>query len=214
MPSVYRLTQIECPYNRLETHDICHYFGEYTSGGGYRCSDTNQWIHNLKKRPTSPGKQLHWKERAIEYWANVLSELISAQNAAKSFTFITIPGSKPIGHPDFDPRVQRVLERWAHGTAGIDIRPLLRQTQERPAQHEDGDRRTPEQLRATMTVDGGQLINPLKPNIVIVDDVLTMGASYKAAQSLVAPLPGVRSVAGLFLARTVWPNAFADADDF
>lgn len=206
MPSVYRVTEISVPFHWLVVGDVCHHFGEYTSGGGYGCSDTNQWIHNLKKKPTSSAAQLRWKDRAVDYWAKVLGELISPAHVARGVTFVTIPGSKPVGNPDFDPRVQRVLQKWAGNTPNVDIRSLLRQTVERPAQHEDGGRSTPDQLRASMAVDGSQLIAPLKPTVVIVDDVLTMGASYKAAQALVATLPGVRQVSGLFLARTVWPN--------
>jgi hypothetical protein len=214
MPSTYRVTQIECPFQWLQVGDVCHHFGEYTSGGGYGASDTNQWIHNLKKRPSSPAGQLYWKDQAVVYWANVLSQLISAENVAANVTFITIPGSKPVGHPDYDPHMQRVLKRWARNVPHADIRPLLVQTVERSAQHEDDCRLTPDQLKASLTVDGAQLVQPLKATVVVVDDVMTLGASFKAAQSLVAPLPGVKNVAGLFLARTVWPNPFAEADGF
>lgn len=204
MPSVARLTQIECPFQRLTANDKCYYYGEYTSGGGYRYGDTNQWIHNLKKKPTSPPQQLKWKAQAIDYWADKLRELMPPDKMPDTMTFVTIPGSKPLGHPDFDPRMDRVLRRWANGVPTIDIRQLLVQDGERPAQHEDSTRRSPDELRATMRVDRAQLATPLRPHVIIVDDVLTLGASFKAAQGIIAGLPGVQTIQGLFLARTVW----------
>jgi len=127
-----------------------------------------------------------------------------------------MPGSKPVGHPDYDPRLQTVLARYAMGSRGIDIRPVLRQTGARAAQHEDGGRLTPQELAQGMEVDPTQLTTPLRPLVIVFDDVLTMGASFKAAQSLIQPLPGVQDVRGVFLARTVWPNPFEALleDDF
>lgn len=212
MPSVYRVTQIECPFQKLEATDVCYHFGEYTSGGGHRASDTNRWILNLKWKPTSPQHLLKWKERAVEYWADILTQLLPPQNVNDNLTIVTIPGSKPEGHPDFDPRMEQVLRRWAHQNPQIDIRRLLVQTTERPAQHEAGVRSSSCELGATMAIDRTQLARPLAPIVLIVDDVITLGSSFKAAQSMIAPLQGVQTVQGLFLARTVWPNPFDDDD--
>ncbi|MDR3446024.1 hypothetical protein [Dyella sp.] len=212
MSSAKRLTKIEVPFDFLTATDVCYHYGEYASDGrGYKASETNQWISNLKKKPSAPSGQLHYKAKAIEYWAQILRELMPHANC-QNLTYVPMPGSKPVGHPDYDPRLQDVLKRYALGSQGIDIRPVLRQATARSAQHESGGRLTPDQLAQGMEVDTSQLTTPLRPLVIVFDDVLTMGATYKAAQSLLLPLPGVKVVRGVFLARTVWPNPFAGVD--
>lgn len=49
----------------LVTGDRCWHYGEYTSEGGYKASDTNQKILNLKKKPTVSEAQLYYKNQAI-----------------------------------------------------------------------------------------------------------------------------------------------------
>lgn len=216
MSSVKRLTKVDVPFDYLTEGDACYHYGEYASDGrGYKASETNRWISNLKKKPTAPPGQLYWKEQAIAYWARILRELMPHANC-QNLTYVPMPGSKPVGHPDYDPRLQAVLARYAIGSRGIDIRPVLRQTGARAAQHEDGGRLTPQELAQGMEVDPTQLTTPLRPLVIVFDDVLTMGASFKAAQSLIQPLPGVQDVRGVFLARTVWPNPFEALleDDF
>lgn len=209
MSSVKRLTKIDVPFDFLSEGDACYHYGEYSSDGrGYKASETNRWISNLKKKPTAPPDQLYWKERAIVYWANILRELMP-HDKCQNLTYVPMPGSKPIGHPDHDNRLQAVLERYALGAQGIDIRPVLRQKDARAAQHEDRARLTPQALAQGMEIDYSQLTKPLRPIVIVFDDVLTMGASFKAAQSLLQPLPHVQHVRGVFLARTVWPNPFA-----
>lgn len=215
MPSTYRVTRIECPYEWLIQGDNCFHFGEYTSHGGYQASDTNRWIKNLKKKPTASQNELYYKGQAIGYWASVLAQLLPPAQAAGDVTFVPIPGSKPRGHADYDPRLELVLRRWVLGVDGVDIRSVLVQDAERPGQHEDGLRLTPDQIRAMWSLDGQLLASPLRSAIVVFDDVLTRGASFKAAEAMLSGLPGVQSVTGIFLARTVWPNPFANvADDF
>jgi predicted amidophosphoribosyltransferase len=41
---------------------------------------------------------------------------------------------------------------------------------------------------------------------VIVDDVFTQGGTVKAMQSILMALPKTERVAGIFLAKTVWPT--------
>lgn len=202
MPSVLRLTQVECPHFYLVEGDRCYYYGEYTSHGGFGASDTNNWINNLKKKPTASQQQLYYKDQAVTYWANILRQLVPPQNT-HDITFVTIPGSKPVDHPDYDPRMDLVLRRWAGGDPLIDIRRLLVQTEERKAQHEDDVRRTPEQLLETLAIDHTQLTTAPRPNIVIVDDVITRGASYKAAHTLLEGIDGVQTIVGLFLAKNI-----------
>ena len=191
-------------YAYLVTGDQCWHYGEYTSEGGYKASDTNQKIWNLKKKPTVSEGQLYYKNQAIDYWAAVLAGVISLPQTIGSHTFVPMPGSKPIGHADYDDRMLKVLRRMANGTPNVDIRPLLVQTMERDAQHH-GHRLTPDELCGTLTIDPQLLDRPLANTVVVVDDVITMGASFAAAKRLLIRLPNVSGVVGIFLAKTVWP---------
>lgn len=202
---VMRLQTLEPKnYAYLETGDECFHYGEYTSEGGYQASDTNQQILNLKKKPTVSEGQLYYKRQAIEYWGRALSSVIDLSKTIGTHTFVPMPGSKPAGHVEFDDRMLRVLRRMALGAPNVDIRPLLVQTAERDAQHH-GHRLTPDELGETLAVDPALLTPPLSPSIIVVDDVITRGASFAAAKRLLIGLPNVRSVVGIFLAKTVWP---------
>ncbi|WP_432592820.1 hypothetical protein [Stenotrophomonas maltophilia] len=191
-------------YTHLATGDQCWHYGEYTSEGGYQASDTNQKILNLKKKPTVSEGQLFYKNQAIEYWGQTLARVITPSRTIGTHTFVPMPGSKPVGHPDYDDRMLRVLRRMAQGVQNVDIRPLLVQTAERDAQHH-GHRLTPDELCETLAVDDRLLNPPLAPTLVVVDDVITMGASFAAAKRLLIGLPNVSAVMGIFLAKTVRP---------
>lgn len=201
----------------LSANDSCAYYGEYTAGGGFGASETNQQILNLKKSPTAPASQLHWKTKAIAYWGNVIltSAGLKWDVCATDVTFVPIPCSKPIGHPEYDDRMLQVMNYVAQRKTGIDVRPLLIQSEARDAQHH-GNRSDPDGIAATLQVDPAYLQQELRPTIVVVDDVITRGASFAAAKSLLSGLPGVVEVYGMFLAKTVhppieWPE---DAGDF
>ncbi|OFS95168.1 hypothetical protein HMPREF3113_06055 [Stenotrophomonas sp. HMSC10F06] len=191
-------------YTHLATGDKCWHYGEYTSEGGYQASDTNQKILNLKKKPTVSEGQLYYKNQAIDYWGRTLASVINLDQTVGLRTFVPMPGSKPAGHADYDDRMLRVLKRMALGAPNVDIRPLLVQTAERDAQHH-GHRLTPDELRETLAVDNSLLQPPLARSVVVVDDVITMGASFAAAKQLLIGLPNVSEVVGIFLAKTVWP---------
>ncbi|MBA0420317.1 phosphoribosyltransferase [Stenotrophomonas maltophilia] len=188
----------------LVTGDRCWHYGEYTSEGGYQASDTNQKILNLKKKPTVSEAQLYYKSQAIDYWGRTLARVVNLAQPEGVLTFVPMPGSKPIGHAEYDDRMLRVLRRMAAGVPNVDIRPLLVQTAERDAQHH-GHRLTPDELCETLAVDSNLLNPSLARTIVVVDDVITMGASFAAAKRLLVGLPNVSEVVGVFLAKTVWP---------
>lgn len=196
-------------YRYLDDGDYCYHFLEYTSGGGFKISQGNQQILNLKKRPTSSENELYYKRKAIEFWGDLLSAELNLSASALNSTFMPMPCSKPIGHQDYDDRMLKVLRRMARNTPQLDIRELLLQDRARTSQHE-GERLSPEQIASYMSVNQAALVLPIKENLVVVDDVITMGASFKAAKILVERA-GIRTqVVGLFLAKTIWPPSELD----
>ena len=210
MSSVKRFSLIEVPMHWLENGDQCYHYGDYTAEGGWEAGDTNRWIKNLKKKPTAKQGELYYKNQAYTYWANLIRPLLPADKLT-GVTFVPMPGSKPVGHPEYDPRMLRVLENYAQGDPRLDIRPVLRQTVERPGQHEGGGRLSPGEIAADLEIEQAQLAKgPLRAMVFLMDDVVTMGASFKAAQSKLLGIPNVRQVRGIFLARTVWKDPFED----
>ncbi len=207
-----RLTKLDNDdYRYLSDDDHCYHYGEYTSGGGFKKSTTNQQILNLKNKPTSSDGALYYKRLAVEYWGKMIAETLNLAAIADATTFVPMPCSKPVGHADYDDRMHRVLRHLLRTNADLDIRPVLIQTRLRPSQHEAG-RQTPAQLLETLGIDQSQTIKPLRSTVVILDDVITMGASFSAAKSLITQIPGVTQVIGIFLAKTVWDRS--ELDDF
>jgi hypothetical protein len=213
-----RLQRIDhSAYPLLDEHDECLYVGEYTSGGGFQASDTNQSIMNLKKKPGVSANQLVHKDKAIYDWGNRLAKLLALSKVATTATLVPAPCSKPIGHVGYDDRMLRVLRQMATHETGLDVRSLLMTSAARPAQHESGRRLTVEELQQSMTVDQSLLTKPLHGLILVVDDVFTKGATFKAMKGLLLGLPNVKRVAGIFLAKTVWPQpdfSHIDLSDF
>jgi predicted amidophosphoribosyltransferase len=76
-----------------------------------------------------------------------------------------------------------------------------------PSQHKESKRFTPEELLSTMAIDASQVERP-RPSVILFDDVITMGASFRAMKQLIMQQLGVTKCYGVFLARTVWPNPF------
>jgi hypothetical protein len=202
----------QCPF--LEADDYCAYLGEYTAGGGWQASETNRRIHNLHKRPGSSPHELWHKGQAVEYWGRCLAEALSSLDLSHT-SFVAFPCSKPVGHDEYDNRMDRVLDAAKRRLPAIDIRQALIQKQIRESQH-TSSRASPEEIAACLAFNPRCL--PLRPNICIVDDVITRGASFAAAKILLLNKHGVRRVAGLMLAKTVRPaidfsGLFIDDDD-
>lgn len=201
-----RLQKIEpAPNNKIDAGDLCYHLGEYTAGGGFGVSETNQQILNFKKRPTVSAAQLRYKQAAICYWADKLSEAVNFAEMVQGWTLVPAPASKLVGDPDYDDRTLRLLLELQQRHDGLDVRQLVVTCRDRLSQHEGG-RMDVSELQATMEVNPRAIATPLKPNVLVVDDVFTLGATFKAMKNLMVPLPGVVSVPGLFLARTIWPQ--------
>jgi predicted amidophosphoribosyltransferase len=202
---VARLSEIDpSNYQKLEATDRCWNLGEYTSGGGWQASETNQQIYNLKWSPA-------WRERAIAYWVRQLIEALALPNVAELATLVPAPCSKAPGDPSYDDRMLRIVQGIQLAHPGIDVRQAIVTRVTRGSQHEHG-RLSVAQLRDSMELVPAQVQLPFKPHAIVVDDVFTQGGTFKAMQALLAGAPGVTSVNGIFLAKTVWPPA--DPADF
>jgi hypothetical protein len=197
-------------HSRLTDDDSCYYLFEYTSHRSYAFSSTNQLISNLKKKPSTarlPG--YHYKARAIATCGRHLGATLNPAWLEEA-TLVPIPGSKALGHPDFDDRIERICR--AIRQPPPDVRALVVQTESTDASHEacDGPRVTVERLLEVYEINKS-LTAPAPQKIAIVDDVLTAGTHYRAVHTVLSErFPHVPLV-GLFIARRVFPEDELDA---
>jgi len=195
-----RLTRGE--HRFLNEEDDCYFIGEFTARKGYKHSETNDQIISLKMKPGIRFSNPHrykYKIIAIENWAQKLFSAMSLFESSK-WIWIPIPGSCPLGHPEYDDRLERILHR-AYGD-DIDIKSIITQTNHRPAAHDSADRPTPDQLIQNWTLNRTPLTGN-NYNFIVFDDVLTRGASFKAAEKMLRDAYPNSSILGVFLARTV-----------
>ena len=186
----------------LEESDSCYYLGEYTARKGFAFSATNHLIYNLKKPVNRRGRAAEWqyKEHAIIEAGSALKKALDAR-CIRTATFVPIPPSKSKSDPLYDDRMTRVIQA-IRPNAEIDIRELIVQERTVKAYHSNESSRNPDRIRSLYSIDE-ELCEPEPSQIIICDDVLTTGAHFKAAQSMLSErFPGVR-IDGLFIARRI-----------
>jgi predicted amidophosphoribosyltransferase len=211
-----RLTQIDDTsrgdHYHLAADDACYYLYEYTSHRDYSFSTTNNLISNLKKKPSQAGQAHYWyKGQAIGSCARALGAALNP-NWLATATLVPVPGSKAIGHPDHDDRVERICRKLRHPPP--DVRPLVIQGQSTNASHEvaQGERVTVDELLAIYTINE-TVAAPAPRAIGIVDDVLTAGTHYRAMHTVLAERFPAIPIIGLFVARRVFPDDPLDFGD-
>lgn len=206
-----RLTQIDDltrgDHYYLEAADECYCLGEYTARGGFACSATNQLVLNLKKSPDRRNRpEWHYKSLAIEQVAREFRDSIDSNWLAGGGTFVPVPPSKAKDDPLYDDRMLQVLRAMMNGVNG-DIRELVLQKKSIAAAHESDDRPTQAQLANNYKIVK-RLRRPAPHAIVIVDDVLTTGAHFKAMQMVLAEHFPAARIIGLFVARRLPQSDF------
>ena len=200
-----RLTKIDDLARRdhyyLTDVDACFYIGEYTARKGYAYSETNQLIINFKKPVKRRGRpEWHYKEQAIRDAASAFRNALSPKEI-ENFTFVPIPPSKTKEDPLYDDRVLRMLGA-IRSDVEMDIRELIIQTENTDAVHTQTERLLPKQILKSYQID--QSLVDQEPKIIaLVDDVLTTGAHFQAAKSVLSKTFPRRPVIGLFIARRV-----------
>jgi hypothetical protein len=185
----------------LDAADTCFYIWEYAARKGYAAGPTNQLIKNLKIKPgeiaKTPGRQ-YYKQQAIGHAAKALRALLGQRTAEGPYSFVPVPCSKAIGDTEHDDRITQVLQRAFSGWQA-DVQPLLRVRHSMQADHERTDRMAHDDLLALTEIVPPA--KPLRPTIVILDDVLNSGKHFKVARSLLSVASPTATIMGLFIAR-------------
>lgn len=195
----------------LDATDYCYFLGEYAGGLGFKHSEMNQLINNLKKpidRQHLP--EWHYKEQAIQQIAFLLMST-PAWNKLKSGTWVPMPPSKIKSDAAYDDCILRILKRAQQFEETLDIRELLLAKTSRNPAHTPGSKRpTVEDHLGNLIIDE-TLKEPL-PNkaVIIFDDIITTGSGFKAAQKILKNNFPEVPVIGVFVARNI---KIADSDE-
>lgn len=196
-------------HTRLTAEDNCIFLYEFTSfehtnGLGFRFSETNQLIHNLKKKPSERLTKGGWRYKAdaIKKCADAMRLAISPEWLS-SGTLVPVPSSKAVGHADYDDRLTQIARLLS--APPPDVREIVRHTSSHEAAHESTNRPTVEDLLAIYEIDEAVAASKPPSSIAIFDDVLTAGTHYRAMHTkLAARFPGI-AIFGIFIARRVIP---------
>jgi hypothetical protein len=188
----------------IEADDECLYLGEYNARKGYQFSETNNLIFNLKK-PMDRRGQPGWayKRRAIEMAGKEMRQALDALNEKwlSIATLVPMPPSKVKTDPMYDDRLIQMLQVLGAGIE-VDVRELIVQRESTDPAHTTELRPRIYDLLGNYAVDES-LVDPTPRVIGLVDDVLTTGAHFKAAQQLLSDrFPGIK-IYGFFVARRV-----------
>jgi hypothetical protein len=193
----------------LTPADDCYFLGEYTARKGFAFSATNQLILNFKKSMDKRGTaQWRYKDRAIGEAAAAFRAALTGEWLDIA-TLIPIPPSKAKTDSLYDDRLVRMLNA-IQPNPRPDIRELIVQRASMDAVHDQQVRPRPEEIEVNYSVD--EWVRDPAPQVIgLFDDVLTTGAHFRAAVSVLhRTYPGVRII-GFFIARRV-PEA-ADIED-
>ena len=204
-----RLSQIDAAsrpnHYHLTEEDQCFYFLEYTSGRDYSFSKANNIISNLKKKPSNSHRlDYKYKQETIQKSSNMFREALNSEWLDQA-TLVPVPGSKAVGHPDYDNRMEQICRGIRNG---LDVRNLVIQRESTVASHEAGAgcRATVEELLKLYEIHEG-LTAPPPTDIAIFDDVLTAGTHFRAMKSILTSRFPEARITGMFIARRVFaPN--------
>ena len=188
----------------LARDDHCLFLGEYLPGASWAGGAFNSLVLDFKRAPSRilaspyPAAVRRFKKLAIETVALALRRGFGRATVETALTFVPLPTSKRPGDDDYCDRLARALQRAFEGW-DADIRPLLRLKASSRADHErHAERVRRGELLELMELDLAQLERPLRPMIVLFDDVLTSGKHVSVAKARIRErFPGQPIVAVL-----------------
>lgn len=209
MKRLQKIDELSLPdhYNICKD-DECYFILSYTSGKGFNYNHDNSLISNLKKGMDKKGKpEWVYKCRAIKECAQYLKEVDIQSAFPEEITLVPIPPSKAKSDPEYDNRLSQVLHE-AFGDE-FDIRELIIQKESTQSSHTSDEKRDPKKIAQNYEINETEA-RGVKNCIILFDDVLTTGAHFKAAESvLLKSFPDCK-IKGLFIARRVYEQI----DDF
>lgn len=198
-------------HHHLAEEDNCYFLMTYTPGMKWDHSDGNGVIANLKKHPSTKNTtQWIYKEKEIKKVAWMLQKTLPTLGDLSKITFVPIPPSKAPESPEYDDRMAQVLSLI--DLPKFEYRELLFTAEDRGALHGNSKPRDIQEIADNISIEH-ELLAGVRENIVLVDDMITTGASFCACrQVLQAEFPHA-NYSGLFVTRRQPRSAALDFDD-
>lgn len=188
----------------LEEDDLdkCYIAREYISHGKYDISDTNNLVKNFKMGCNVADNRVKYRNNAINQFANDLLELFRSDDFKKQ-TIILIPSSKIKSDPEYDDRMDKVCEILKENEdIQIQIIEPIRRKQSRQARHTSDIRRNIDTEYQELEWISNDTLSR-GATVIILDDIITSGASFKACQKIIIEHWSDVNIIGVFWAVTV-----------
>ena len=199
----YKLMRIDPEtVGHLNSDDECFYLSDY-----HRVADVldatkhtpTQLIRNFKKPVDRKGRpEWYYKEKAIAEVSRILEIIYKKIKVNEGIVFCHIPTSKMIGTPDYDDRFEMVHKKLKAKIPSLNFLQPLHIKQAKNQLHHGGCRD----------------INDIKDNyqwqadfptntalLIVLDDVITTGATFRAFKDTVLEYIPECRVIGLFIAK-------------
>lgn len=200
---MYRLQKIDelhlPSHQYLTPEDECFFFMTYTRLGlGF--TPENDLIMNFKKKMDKRGRyEWRYKEQAIREVSNLFIQGIAPIDEP-GVVLVPIPPSRMKGDPMYDDRIVQVAKNFCKARQDAELREIIYLNQNMPPTHES--KMSPDEILPYLEIDETQWQDQ-NYNFVLVDDVITEGAHFKACQSLLQERFTEAMIQGLFIARTL-----------
>jgi hypothetical protein len=189
----------------LEPSDLCFYLKEYTAYAGYSHSYANDLLQNFKKPMDRRGTpEWKWKHWAIEQITQIFIEAQPETPDLSHIIFVPIPPSKIKTDDMYDDRIVQVLSAFCKARNG-DFREILSIKENMEASHEAIQRPKPAEIEANLLLNT-TLCQEKKDIIILVDDMITTGAHFKACQHKLASVFPNALIKGMFITRRALTN--------
>ncbi len=203
-------------HSYLTEDDICLYFGEYTPTGesgrpAWSLSKANSIVLNLKKSPSKKGTP-EWEHKlaTIRSLGRIILKNLKAVDL-QSLTFVPAPPSKANDDPDYDPRMLQVAKAIGND---VDARPILMTVSSRESASLSEKSRSVDSIKSNTCIDESQVeLRPVSKTIIVIDDMITTGATFIACKRLLMERFGDVEVYGLFIVRRVPLDSSEDFGD-
>ena len=118
----------------------------------------------------------------------------------KPTILVPIPPSKAKDHPEYDDRMIQLAHQFALQRENAEVRELITLKQTVEASHLAEKKRTIEKVLENLQLDLSLCKDGVE-HMILMDDVLTTGAHFKACQQLLQNQFGQAKIIGIFIAR-------------
>lgn len=193
----------------LEREDVCLFFMD-RSPGGFSVSRANSLVSNLKITKADLERnpnRAHYKSEAIEqcaqdmanYFLRHASKVLDIGRRAEDLLLVPIPPSECRDDAAYDDRMVLVCDKVSQRT-GIPFANCLFSKKTAEKSHASPKRRDIGKIYGNIGFDVAAIFSHPQ-TVVLVDDVLTSGAHFKACQQVLRGWNADVEVMGLFWAK-------------